>query len=333
MTFIDFCAGIGGGRIGLENMGLSCLGFSEIDKDAERTYRTYFGHDEENFGDLMKINPKDLPDFDFMVGGFPCQTFSIIGSRCGLEDKDKGQIIFGLTKILKAKNIKYFILENVKGLVNHDKGNTFKTVLNLLDDAGYKVHHKVLNSLDFGVPQMRERIYLVGVKKELIEDNFHFEFPNMYEGEQRTLASCLVDNEALTFSEKLTSYNTFLKYVDNKYNHGKYEINTLLSKENSVLDTRQSDLRIYSGKVPTLRRGRHGILYVKNGKFRKLSGYESMLLQGFPLGYANLVKKMIPNGKLLQQTGNAMTTTVIEAISKNLLEAIGYVDVKQRRAS
>jgi len=333
MTFIDFCAGIGGGRIGLENLGLSCLGFSEIDKDTEKTYRTYFGHQEKNFGDLMKIKPENLPDFDFMVGGFPCQTFSIIGTRCGLEDKDKGQIIFGLTEILKAKNVKYFILENVKGLVNHDKGNTFKTVLNLLDDAGYKVHHKVLNSLDFGVPQMRERIYLVGVKKELIDDSFHFKFPNMYEGEQRTLTSCLVDSEALTFNEKLTSYNTFLKYIDNKYNYGKHEINTLLMEELSVLDTRQSDLRVYHEKVPTLRRGRHGILYVKNGKFRKLSGYESMLLQGFPLEYANLVKSKIPNGKLLQQTGNAMTTTVIEAITKNLLEAIGYLDVKQRRAS
>jgi len=225
------------------------------------------------------------------------------------------------------------ILENVKGLVNHDKGNTFQTVLKLLDDAGYKVHHKVLNSLDFGVPQMRERIYLVGVKKELMDDNFHFEFPKIYVGEQRSLASCLIDSEALTFSAKLTSYNTFLKYIDNKYNHGKYEINTLLTKELSVLDTRQSDLRVYHEKVPTLRRGRHGILYVKNGKFRKLSGYESMLLQGFPMEYANLVKSKIANGKLLQQTGNAMTTTVIEAITQNLLEAIGYLDVKQRRAS
>lgn len=333
MTFIDFCAGIGAGRIGLENMGLSCLGFSEIDKDAEQTYRTYFGEDEKNFGDLMQINPDDLPNFDFMVGGFPCQTFSIIGTRCGLEDKDKGQIIYGLAEILKAKDVKYFILENVKGLVNHDRGNTFKTVLNLLDDAGYKVHHKVLNSLDFGVPQMRERIYLVGVQKELISEDFYFEFPSIYEGVQRTLPSCLIDNEALTFSEKLTSYNTFLKYIDNKYNHGKHEINTLLTKEYSVLDTRQSDLRVYDEKVPTLRRGRHGILYVKGGKFRKLSGYESMLLQGFPLEYANLVKKKIPNGKLLQQTGNAMTVTVIEAITKNLLEAIGYLNVKQRRAS
>ena len=333
MTFLDFCAGIGGGRIGLENLGLSCLGFSEIDKDAEVTYRTYFGQDEKNFGDLMKINPKDLPDFDFMVGGFPCQTFSIIGSRCGLDDEKRGQIIYGLVNILKAKDVKYFILENVKGLVNHDKGNTFKEVLKLLDTAGYKVYHKVLNSLDFGVPQMRERIYLVGVKKELIHSAFNFEFPKRYEGVERTLSSCLIDKNSLTFNEKLTSYNTFLKYIDNKYNKGKYIVGKLLSREYQILDTRQSDLRIYNNKVPTLRRGRHGILYVKNGKFRKLSGYESMLLQGFPIDYANMVKDKIANGKLLQQTGNAMTTTVIEAITQNLLDAIGYTDVEKRRAS
>jgi len=333
MTFLDFCAGIGGGRIGLENLGLSCLGFSEIDKDAEQTYRTYFGQDETNFGDLMKINTEDLPEFDFMIGGFPCQTFSIIGTRCGLEDETRGQIIYGLVDILKAKDVKYFILENVKGLVNHDQGNTFKEVLKLLNNAGYQVHHKVLNSLDFGVPQMRERIYLVGVKKELIDDNFYFEFPKKYNAEQRTLATCLIDKKSLSFTEKLTSYKTFLKYLDNKYNDGKYSVEELLSKDYVILDTRQSDLRIYQDKVPTLRRGRHGILYVKNNKFRKLSGYESMLLQGFPLQYAILAKEKIPNGKLLQQTGNAMTVTVIEAITKKLLEAIGYDNVKQQRAS
>jgi DNA (cytosine-5)-methyltransferase 1 len=322
IKFMDFCAGIGGGRIGLENLGMSCVGFSEIDKDAEITYKEFFGKDEKNYGDLMKINPDDLPDFDFMVGGFPCQTFSIIGTRCGLDDENRGQVIYGLVKILKAKNVKYFILENVKGLVNHDKGNTLSTVLKLLDDTGYKVYHKILNSIDFGVPQMRERIYFVGVKKDLIDDDFTYEFPKKSDS-KISIEKCLIDDEELTFDEKVSSYQTFLKYLDNKYNSGKYKIEDLLSEDFRVIDTRQSDLRLYDKKTPTLRRGRHGILYVKDKKFRKLSGYESLLLQGFPKRYADSVKGKIASSKLLQQSGNAMTVNVIEEIGRNLIKAIG----------
>ena len=323
IKFMDFCAGIGGGRIGLENLGMQCLGFSEIDKDAQMTYKEFFGQDEINYGDLMKINPNDLPDFDFMVGGFPCQTFSIIGDRCGLEDEERGQVIYGLIKILKAKKVKYVILENVKGLVNHDKGRTLKIVLELLDEAGYKVYHQLLNSLDFGVSQMRERIYFVGIRKDLINDNFKYEFPKKSNNKLK-LEECLVDDDkSLIFDENHKSYPTFLKYLNNKYNQGKYSIDELLKNDYTIIDTRQSDLRIYYEKTPTLRKGRHGILYVKDGVFRKLSGHESLLLQGFPKKYADHIKGKISNSKLLGQTGNAMTVTVIEEIAKNLMKAIG----------
>jgi len=330
IRFMDFCAGIGGGRIGLESLGMSCLGFSEIDKDAEITYKYFFGEDEKNYGDLMKINPDDLPEFDFMVGGFPCQTFSIIGTRCGLDDEKRGQVIYGLVKILKAKDVKYFILENVKGLLNHDKGNTLKVILDLLDSSGYKVYYKNLNSLDFGVPQMRERVYFVGVKKELVSNNFNYEFPTNFAGDTKNLEACLIADESLVFDESLVSYQTFLRYLNNKYNIGKYNINELLSKEYSVLDTRQSDLRLYDKKTPTLRRGRHGILYVKNGKFKRLSGYEALLLQNFPKEYADKVKDKVSNVKLLQQSGNAMTSTVIEAIGKKLMKEIGEEEMTEK---
>jgi len=126
----------------------------------------------------------------------------------------------------------------------------------------------------------------------------------------------------LEFNEKKRAYETFLKFLDNKYNKGLFKVEKLLKEDYLVLDTRQSDLRLYRGKVPTLRTGRHGILYVRNGKFRKLSGYESLLLQGFPKNLAEKTKGKIADVYLLSQAGNAMTVNTIEAISKNLLDYI-----------
>jgi len=315
MKFMDFCAGIGAGRLGLENLGLSCVGFSEIDRYAEQTYREFFGEEEKNHGDLMKINANDLPDFDVMIAGFPCQTFSVIGQRKGMGDH-RGQIIYGLIKIMNAKNLPYFILENVKGLVNHEGGKTLKIILEELDKAGYKVYHRVLNSLDYGVPQMRERIYFVGIRKDLVNGH-SFEWPKPIFPPD--VQDYLIDDGEMEFNEKKRAYETFLKYLDNKYNKGLFTIEKLLKEDYLVLDTRQSDLRLYRNKVPTLRTGRHGVLYVRNGKFRRLSGFESLLLQGFPKNLSEKTKGKIADVYLLSQAGNAMTVKVIEAIGKSLL--------------
>ncbi len=234
IKFIDFCAGIGAGRLGLENLGMQWVGFSEIDKKSEITYRAFFGKDEKNFGDLMKIEPDDLPDFDLMIAGFPCQTFSVIGQRAGMKD-DRGQIIYGLIKIIKTKNLKYFILENVKGLLNHDGGQTMKIILNELDKTGYKVFPKVVSSLNHGVPQMRERIYFVGVRKDLIIKNKAFNFPE--EIETPSLKKYLIETKELEFNEKNDSYKTFLRYLNNKYNVGKFSVGELLKEDYLVLDT------------------------------------------------------------------------------------------------
>lgn len=319
LKFIDFCAGIGAGRLGLEKNRLTCVGFSEINKPAERTYRHFFGQDEINYGDLMNIDTSILPDFDMMIAGFPCQTFSVIGQRKGMED-ERGQIIYGLIKIMLDKNLKYFILENVKGLTNHDNGNSLKVILHELDKAGYKVFTEVLNSLNYGVPQMRERIYFVGIRKDLIDDNFVFKFPK---GQPRVnVKDYLIDNTELEFDQKKQAYDTFLRYLNNKYNYQLYTVKDLLKKEFVVIDTRQSDIRLYENKVPTLRTGRHGILYVKDGKFRKLSGYESLLLQGFPKEMAEKVRYVVEEMDLLKQTGNAMTVNTIESIAKELFDTL-----------
>lgn len=319
LKFMDYCAGIGAGRLGLEKNGLTCVGFSEIDRQAEITYRKFFGDDEVNYGDLMKIDTNKLPDFEMMIAGFPCQTFSVIGQRKGMLD-ERGQVIYGLIKIMVAKRIKFFILENVKGLTNHENGNSLKVILSELDKAGYKVFWDVLNSIDYGVPQMRERIYFVGIRKDLISEDFYFEFPKPRP--RKNLEDYLIDTKELEFNEKKIAYDTFLRYLENKYNRGLYNINDLLKRDYIVIDTRQSDLRIYNNRVPTLRTGRHGILYVRDGKFRKLSGYESLLLQGFPKELAQKVDGVIEEIHLLKQTGNAMTVSTIEAIAQELFNTL-----------
>jgi len=329
LTFMDFCAGIGGGRLALDNLGMQCVGFSEIDKNAEKTYRLLFDDKGKNFGDLTKINSDKLPDFDVMVAGFPCQAFSIIGQRKGINDKvnKKGEIIFHLIEFLIAKSVKFFIFENVKGLINHDRGQTLKVILDELDKAGYAVKWKLLNSLDYGVAQMRERIYFVGVQKEILGDRvFNFNFPTKQK--ESNIQDFLCDNNELSFDDKQQTFQTFKKYLINKYNKNKFTIPELLSEEYLVIDTRQSDLRKYYNRVPTLRLGRHGILYVRKGKFRKLSGYESLLLQGFGKDKAQKAKDNIDNMYLLKQAGNAMTVNTVQAVAHQVLEFINNSGIK-----
>lgn len=308
MNFFDFCSGIGGGRLGLEIAGMRCIGHSEIDPNADATYRKFF-NDDNNFGDLTKIIPENLPNMDVLIAGFPCQTFSIVGKRRGFSDV-RGQIIYYLADILKKKQPSYFILENVKGLVNHDHGRTIKTILDLLDSVGYVVNFKVLNSCDFGVPQMRERVYFVGIRRDLYTNPFVF--PD--KPKHVKIADFLDENND---DELSIQDSTFQRYLNNKYNRGRVDINKIISTDFNVLDTRQSDLRIYD-ICPTLRTGRHGILYTRNKKLIKLSGIESLLIQGFTKDFLPKVLG-ISNKKLLSQTGNAMTVNVIAEIGRALI--------------
>lgn len=313
LTFTDFCAGIGGGRLGVVANGLTCVGHSEIDPKPAKTYQLLF-NEADNWGDLTKIIPANLPDFDLLLAGFPCQAFSINGKRQGFEDS-RGQIIYYLAEILKTKKPMGFILENVKGLINHHQGKTLKSVVELLESLDYEVSYQVLDSINYGVPQMRERVYFVGIRKDIPHQPYQFPKPQA----TTDLASFLHPEEKHQFDPNST---TFQRYLNNQYNQGKFDLNEILKQENLVLDWRQSDLRLYKNKVPTLRTGRHGILYVKHGKLWKLSGYEALLLQGFPKSYAEKAK-VIPNTQLLSQAGNAMTVTVIDQICQQFLKAIG----------
>ena len=158
MKFFDLFAGIGGFRVGLEAHGHECVGSCEIDKYARKIYGKNFGH-EPRFKDVREIDTKDLPEFDILCAGFPCQSFSIVGNRKGFEDK-RGNLFFEITRLAKEKRPSILLLENVKGLLSHEKGETFRIMLQTLDECGYDVSWQLLNSRYF-VPQSRERLYII----------------------------------------------------------------------------------------------------------------------------------------------------------------------------
>lgn len=169
-TFIDLFAGIGGIRLGFEKLGGICVFSSEWDKKAAKTYFANFG--EYPQGDITKIDSKAIPNFDILLAGFPCQPFSIIGDKEGFKHETQGTLFFEIERILRDKQPKAFMLENVRNLTAHHQGQTFKTILSHLQSLGYFVYSKVLNALDFGLPQKRERIIICGFK-----DDVSFSFP------------------------------------------------------------------------------------------------------------------------------------------------------------
>jgi len=184
--FIDLFAGIGGIRLGFEAVGGKCVFSSECDSFAQDTYEANFGERPE--GDITKIEPSSIPDHDVLLGGFPCQAFSICGDQKGFSDT-RGTLFFNIEEILRIKKPFAFMLENVKNLKSHDKGRTFKMIVCHLEDLGYHVHHTVLDSLDFGVPQKRERTIIVGFK-----ENIKFSFPKPL-GVKTSLADILENDE------------------------------------------------------------------------------------------------------------------------------------------
>jgi DNA (cytosine-5)-methyltransferase 1 len=160
MKYFSMFSGIGGFEIPLQELGWECVGFSEIDKYAVSIYRNHFPT-HNNFGDATKIIPSELPDFDLLCGGFPCQAFSVAGKRQGFDDT-RGTLFFDIARILREKRPRLLLLENVKGLLSHDSGRTFKVIITTLAELGYDCQWQVLNAKDFGVPQNRERVFIVG---------------------------------------------------------------------------------------------------------------------------------------------------------------------------
>lgn len=311
MKIIDLFCGIGGFRIAFENHGAECVFSSDIDRYAQETYFTNFG--EVPAGDITKIDAKDIPDFDILCGGFPCQAFSIAGKRRGFEDT-RGTLFFDVARILKEKQPKAFLLENVKGLVNHDKGETIKVIEKTLGEIGYNFIWKVINAKDYGVPQHRERWYCIGFRKDLgiIPDESLYPLKSTKEV---TIGSILekgsVDksyNISDTVRTNITNFSYKYKDVPDRDDILAYEIrkSRCQFKTNGISPCLTAKMGTGGNNVPVV---------VKLG--RKLTENECLRIMGFPKNY-----KIKKGQQAYKQIGNSVVVPVLDAIANNMLRVL-----------
>lgn len=301
---IDLFAGIGGIRLGFEQAfgSVDCVFTSEIDKYAVTTYKANF-KDSHIFGDIKQIDENDIPDHDILLAGFPCQPFSQAGLKKGFTDT-RGTLFFDIERILLAKQPKAFLLENVKQLKGHDKGRTFQTIIDHLNKAGYKVFYEILKARDFGLPQNRERIYIVG----FLDHSINFEFPKPTNLPTRVgdILDDVVD-EKYTISDKLWSGHKRRKEL-NKLN-GKGFGYGLFNKESAYTNTISA--RYYKD-------GSEILIEQENKNPRKLTPREAARLQGFPEDYIIPVS----DAQAYKQFGNSVAVPVIKAIAMEMKKVL-----------
>jgi len=316
LKFIDLFSGIGGIKIGFENAGFQCVFSNDFDPYCKITFDLNFAEilkikDQMVLEDITKIQSEKIPSFDVLTGGFPCQPFSVAGYRQGFDDENgRGNLFFDIIRILKDKKPKAFLLENVKNLKTHDKGNTIKVIYRELEKLGYKVTDKVLNAMEYGnLPQNRERIYIVGFLDQKTFDNF--KFPEKI-ALTKTIHDCLENKE-----------------VDDKYYYNDKplykDLKNAITKKDTVYQWRRKYVRENkNGVCPTLTAnmgmGGHNVPLVLNGKgIRKLTPRECANFQGFPKTY-KLPK--IADSHLYKQFGNSVSIPVIERVAKNIYLAL-----------
>jgi DNA (cytosine-5)-methyltransferase 1 len=297
--FIDLFAGIGGIRLGLERAGGKCVFSSEWDKDANTTYEAYFG--DKPAGDITKIDSSDVPDHDVLAGGFPCQAFSIIGEMKGFGDT-RGTLFFEIERILRAKSPKAFLLENVRNLVSHNKGQTFKVILAHLKELGYFVHWRILNALDYNLPQKRERVIIVGFK-----ENHPFEWPQPVPL-RKTLAAILEPDELV--SGKHYASEAVRLSVENRL------VGKSLPPEPWICHENKSGNISPLPYSCALRAGASYNYLLVNGK-RRLTPRENLRLQGFPEDFPTVVT----DSAIRKQCGNSVPVAMIEAVARQLVSA------------
>ncbi|MDR1197974.1 MAG: DNA (cytosine-5-)-methyltransferase [Prevotellaceae bacterium] len=298
LKFIDLFCGIGGFRQAMDevcyenNLIPNCVFSSDIDTACQYSYAENFG--ERPFGDITKINEKDIPDHDVLFAGFPCQPFSIIGQRKGFEDT-RGTLFFDIARILKEKQPKAFVLENVKQLVGHNKGRTLKVIISALRELGYHVQYAVLNALDYGLPQKRERVIIVGHRQPIV-----FSFPSP-KRPFKPLSEILEKN------------------VDEKHHVSDYILEKRKNKHKSAYklsiwhENKSGNICSYPYSC-ALRSGASYNYLLVNGE-RRLTPREMFRLQGFPDSY----KIVVNDSQARKQAGNAVPVNLVKAVIVKLL--------------
>ncbi|MGI6394880.1 MAG: DNA cytosine methyltransferase [bacterium] len=318
-TFIDLFAGIGGFRLAMQELGGKCVFSSEWDHHARITYEANFG--ETPRGDITKIDEKEIPEHDILCAGFPCQAFSIAGKQNGFNDT-RGTLFFDIVRILMERKPKAVFLENVKNLKAHDKKKTLKTILHSLKELGYRVFYKVLNTRDFGLPQNRERIYIVAFRLDVSSDVFLFPEP---------LQKAVALNDLL---EKEPQGVKNVERDDIKINR-ELKLETTIFGELSlpnkpvqigIVNKGGQGERIYhpSGHAITLSAHGGGAgsktgLYLVDGKIRKLSVRECARVQGFPDSF--IVNPVMTHA--YKQFGNSVSINVIRKLSEKIITHMG----------
>ena len=289
LKFVDLFAGIGGFHLALKSLGMKCVFTSEIDEFARKTYASNFSEkyllDKNLFaGDIWKVDFKKIPDFDILCAGFPCQPFSQAGHKKGFKDNKDGNLFFSIEQIIKIKKPKAFFLENVRHLKNHDQGRTFKTIYKTLQNLNYTFDYKVIKASDFGLPQHRPRIYMVGFYKPALKNMFKelsFTFPR-----EITLKKTVSDIFGGFVSTDLTG-----------------------KKERKIGFT----LRVGGGRSPINDR-RNWDGYIVDKKVVRINSEQGRQMMGFPRSF----KMPVSENQAMKQLGNSVAVNVVKAIGKEI---------------
>ncbi len=307
LRFIDLFCGMGGFRLAFEAQGCKCVYSSDIDEYACRTYELNFGDFPKS--DITKVEAKDIPEFDILCAGFPCQPFSIAGKRLGFDDT-RGTLFFDVARILKEKKPMAFLLENVRGLSNHDGGKTLNVILNTLDELGYETEWKVLNAKDYGVPQNRERWYCIGIRKDL-----NLKLPNF--PDKKKLTHTLKDIILPKVDSSYDSTDICLKNIETN----RARKNIKISKTTLAYEIRPSRCQFALGDISpclTAKMGTGGnnipVVVVQG---RRLTERECLRIMGYPDTY-----KVFTGHHTYKQIGNSVVVPVLTELAEGLVKSL-----------